>query len=109
MNQNIQISQEIKDNYSYLQILNMENLKKQVNYESIFECTICLEDIYLYEKSKSNCLSFLFCNKKEKRKRSNQKQICKLSCSHIYHVDCIFDWICNQKTCPNCRSELKKF
>ncbi len=47
------------------------------------ECTICLEEI---DETGDNL---------------------KLNCGHSFHIDCIGEWITNNKnTCPNCRGSL---
>ncbi|SOV18958.1 ERAD-associated E3 ubiquitin-protein ligase HRD1 [Plasmodium sp. gorilla clade G2] len=33
----------------------------------------------------------------------------KLSCSHIFHVDCLKSWFIQQQTCPICRTEIKPY
>jgi len=30
----------------------------------------------------------------------------KLPCGHQFHLKCLFYWIENQKTCPNCRAQV---
>jgi hypothetical protein len=57
------------------------NFDNENNQNSI--CSICLEKIELTKESK------------------------KTSCNHIYHKDCIYEWINNDKnTCPLCRKKL---
>ena len=34
------------------------------------------------------------------------EKIIKLPCNHIYHPECIQDWLKNNITCPLCRNEL---
>lgn len=37
------------------------------------------------------------------------KMIVKLKCNHIYHENCIENWLCNQKvTCPICRKDTRE-
>ncbi|SBT72287.1 ERAD-associated E3 ubiquitin-protein ligase HRD1, putative [Plasmodium malariae] len=31
----------------------------------------------------------------------------KLTCSHIFHVDCLKSWFIQQQTCPICRTEIR--
>ncbi|CRG95738.1 ERAD-associated E3 ubiquitin-protein ligase HRD1, putative [Plasmodium gallinaceum] len=33
----------------------------------------------------------------------------KLSCSHIFHVECLKSWFIQQQTCPICRNEIKPY
>jgi len=46
-------------------------------------CSICLED---------------YSNTNEK--------ICKIPCEHIFHKKCIKDWLEENNTCPECRTEI---
>ena len=34
------------------------------------------------------------------------EKIIKLPCNHIYHPECIQEWLKNNITCPLCRNEL---
>ncbi|KAI8910313.1 hypothetical protein EDD86DRAFT_237826, partial [Gorgonomyces haynaldii] len=47
-------------------------------------CAICLEDF----------------------KMEDEKPIVRLPCHHLYHKDCISQWLKNSATCPHCRYEL---
>ena len=47
-----------------------------------FECTICLEK---YEIGDT---------------------VCKLPCNHIFHKDCLQDWLHKQMNCPLCRINI---
>ncbi|EEF29070.1 E3 ubiquitin ligase BIG BROTHER-related [Ricinus communis] len=33
-------------------------------------------------------------------------KLIKMPCAHIFHENCIFRWLKNQKTCPTCRREV---
>lgn len=33
----------------------------------------------------------------------------KLSCAHIFHIECLKSWFIQQQTCPICRSEIKPY
>ena len=37
------------------------------------------------------------------------KNICKLSCSHHYHLKCIKTWLSTRDSCPMCREKCKKW
>ena len=45
-------------------------------------CCICLDDDNEHSKLKTNC------------------------CNHIYHHNCLTDWLTRQHTCPSCRTQL---
>jgi len=70
----------------YCKIIN--KIKNKSNYtickneDEDLSCTICLEDI----------------KKKEKIKI--------LACNHIFHYDCISEWLTHGKTCPNCNQTV---
>lgn len=33
----------------------------------------------------------------------------KLSCAHIFHIECLKSWFIQQQTCPICRSEIRPY
>jgi len=35
-----------------------------------------------------------------------ENKITKLECGHIYHKECVKDWLENNSTCPVCRTEI---
>lgn len=49
-------------------------------------CAICMEDF----------------------NENDDKKVAELNCSkfHIFHVQCIKEWIKNNDTCPNCREKI---
>lgn len=67
----------------YHKIINMlkeSSLTKPVATTEEIECTICM-----------NCTN---------------ENVCRLSCGHQFHSNCISQWISSHKSCPNCRVEL---
>lgn len=34
-------------------------------------------------------------------------QLNKLPCSHIFHIDCVKEWLAKEKVCPMCKQEIK--
>jgi len=57
-----------------------ENNKQ--NYES--ECNICMDEYKL------------------------EDVVVKLGCKHVFHKDCICNWLCNERvTCPVCRTDTR--
>jgi len=65
------------------QIDNLPNkrFKKEKNRE-FFQCIICMEEFQEKEKVKV------------------------LPCAHIFHINCIKQWLLKQKSCPFCKSEI---
>lgn len=52
-------------------------------------CSICLEDIKI--------------KKDESGIKKSEEYFCYKECGHIYHEDCIIEWLKLKKNCPNCR------
>jgi hypothetical protein len=38
--------------------------------------------------------------------KNTDKELCKLSCNHIFHKDCIYKWSKKKNICPLCRVEF---
>jgi hypothetical protein len=36
----------------------------------------------------------------------NSKELIQLVCGHIYHKECVYEWISRKNTCPNCRKSI---
>ena len=56
---------------------------KKEKYSENFQCIICMEEFNEGEKVKL------------------------LPCGHIFHPNCIKEWLMKQKSCPFCKSEIK--
>lgn len=67
--------------YSMIRSLNYTNLVSNANKE---ECHICFKK----EDSTGNCR-------------------CKLVCGHIFHIECISNWINNSNNCPYCNKDIE--
>ena len=64
----------------FTEILDDNNID---NYNS--ECNICIDEYKIGDK------------------------IVKLHCNHIFHIDCISNWLCNEKvSCPVCRKDTRE-
>jgi hypothetical protein len=64
----------------FTQIINNDNKDQYTNKE----CNICMEEYKLND------------------------HIVKLACNHIFHKDCIKNWLCNERvTCPVCRKDIR--
>ena len=53
-----------------------------VNSNNTSNCCICLDGDNEHSKFKTNC------------------------CNHIYHHNCLTNWLTRQHTCPSCRTQL---
>ena len=36
----------------------------------------------------------------------NEDQVSRLNCGHLFHTDCVNEWISNKKNCPLCRINI---
>ena len=90
------------DAMTYEQLLqledNMGNVNKGLSIQQIQEIPIIK-----YRKYKSNGISqCIICMEEfEKREKVNL-----LPCQHIFHINCIKQWLLKQKTCPFCKKEI---
>lgn len=60
---------------------NTNGYKKSYENE---ECVICMNDF----------------------SEEDGKEIAELSCKHIYHVECLKEWVDKNDTCPTCRAPI---
>ena len=37
---------------------------------------------------------------------NNSEELIQLVCGHIYHKECVHEWISRKNTCPNCRKSI---
>ena len=74
--------------YEYILKLFYRKRLKHIKYKDTMndsQCTICIEEFLLNEK------------------------ICILECKHMFHINCLDDWITTKKAnvkCPNCNSNI---
>ncbi|CAK9820773.1 E3 ubiquitin-protein ligase RNF165 [Anthophora plagiata] len=63
-----------------------KRVKKVENGEDAIEkCTICLSEF-------ENC-----------------ETVRRLPCMHLFHIDCVDQWLCTNKRCPICRVDIETF
>ena len=72
------LNQENKINPKIISEIKKNTIKLENIKESI--CSICLDDF------------------------DSEKEIIFLDCKHIYHTECILEWINKDASCPLCRS-----
>ena len=73
---------------------NQNNINIQETIEKIKKNKVSLNDIPDSDKTCSICLEDF----------SDEKEILILDCKHIYHNECIIEWIYKDTSCPLCRS-----
>jgi hypothetical protein len=62
-----------------------EKVTQENNEKYRSECNICMDEYNL------------------------EDVIVKLGCNHIFHKDCIYNWLCNERvTCPVCRKDTRE-
>lgn len=54
------------------------------------------------EAVKGELCSICYCN------INPEEEVNRLPCNHLFHVDCIKEWLCKEKTCPLCKQELHR-
>lgn len=90
------------DAMSYEQLLqledNMGNVNKGLSAQQIAKIPIIKFRKY---KSNGNSQCIICMEEFEKREKINL-----LPCQHIFHINCIKQWLLKQKTCPFCKKEI---
>jgi len=83
------------------------------------ECAICLENFILSKSNEQdiltllneysiyNCASYYNLIKREQYKIMSNNDNCIISCYHVFHKKCLFEWYQKDKTCPLCRNRFK--
>lgn len=119
------ISLETKDYIKQLDLIEYTYLNPNNLIDK--ECSICLENFDLsildntkniiQNEKKSNIFALFYnlynlfneryIETSENKTKNNSNSICILSCGHIFHYNCVYEWIEKDKTCPLCRQELK--
>lgn len=78
------------------------------------QCTICLEPYYpkVYLTNVPKRYKHMY---KMEQKKHYQKGLETLTCNHVFHHKCIYDWFINQinngqiESCPVCKATINKF
>lgn len=82
------------------QIINLSLIEKpnlnQINFKNyLFEIEL--------ENSEIQTEHEIFCSICMNELNSNNINVCKLSCNHLYHTECIEKWLGIKFSCPYCR------
>ena len=89
------------DNMTYEELLELEekigNVSKGLNNVQIKKLPIDL-----YKKGKYNNDKCIICQYEYKLR----EKVKLLPCKHIFHPECIDEWLKNEKKCPFCKSEV---
>ncbi|TPX57665.1 hypothetical protein PhCBS80983_g03689 [Powellomyces hirtus] len=59
-------------------------------------CTVCQEDFAILSATE----------KSDEDSASGEKDILRLTCHHLFHSECISQWLETSATCPTCRYEM---
>lgn len=99
--------QNIFDNIidQYTQAQTFEDVKITLTNEQFLKLNdkILNNDVLLKEYENKDCNICIETYKKD-------DQIIILPCNHIFHYDCIKNWLCNEKvTCPICRTDVREY
>ena len=103
-------AQEIKamqlpnvDNMSYEELLSLEDKIGAVN-KGLSKNQIKMLPQITYKKflNFNNQISCLICQENF----IEQEQLRKFNCGHIFHTECVDQWLKNEKTCPTCKKSV---
>jgi hypothetical protein len=87
------------DNMTYEELLELEEKMGSVS-KGITEEQITRIEKVNAQGLESELCSICYYNLKE------GEQVNKLPCAHLFHVDCIKEWLLKEKRCPLCKQEI---
>lgn len=80
---------------------NMEDVKVTLTkeqFDKLFSEKVTQDNETKYKSECNICMDEYKCD----------DVIVKLGCNHIFHKDCIYNWLCNERvTCPVCRKDTR--
>jgi len=91
------------DNMTYEELLALEekmgNVKKGFSEKEKYNLPVVVYSKKWF-KNQDNCIICL-------NDFQEKEKVMKLGCDHIFHVDCMKDWLENNKKCPLCKKDIK--
>lgn len=91
------------DNMTYEELLALEekmgNVKKGFSEKEKYNLPVVVYSKKWF-KNQDNCVICL-------NDFQEKEKVMKLGCDHIFHVDCMKDWLENNKKCPLCKKDIK--
>ena len=72
------------------EVQNVLHRKHNINQEQMLE--------FDEEEQENNIEKFCFCMEEKEN-----AEFVKLNCNHIFHTECLAQWLVNNNSCPNCR------
>ena len=90
------------DSMSYEQLLNLEDNVGKVNKGLTEQQIDNLPNIKYHQKISKDIDKCIICMEEFKRR----EKVKALPCGHIFHHNCIKEWLLKEKTCPFCKSEI---
>ena len=91
------------DNMTYEELLALEekmgNVKKGFSDKEKYNLPVVVYSKKWF-KNQDNCVICL-------NDFQEKEKVMKLGCDHIFHVDCMKDWLENNKKCPLCKKDIK--
>ena len=70
------------------EVQNVLHRKHNINREQMLE----------FDEEENNREQFCFCMEEKEN-----AEFVKLNCNHIFHTECLAQWLVNNNSCPNCR------
>lgn len=90
------------DSMSYEQLLNLEDNVGKVSKGLTEQQIDNLPTIKYHQKISKDIDKCIICMEEFKRR----EKVKALPCGHIFHHNCIKEWLLKEKTCPFCKSEI---
>jgi hypothetical protein len=91
---------DIGDAVSQQELQQMQDFKRIVPHEELAKLqVVAFSELQTDEKSCSICLDEFV----------PESQLYTIPCKHLFHTDCLKDWVAENYKCPVCRCEIAKY